>query len=166
MIRRMLLLAVLSGLALAGPALADQLIAGTKYRVVDGDTIHIGEHKIRLIGIDAPERNQRCRNGEGRSWPCGREATAMLKGLLDSSEAGVSCAIEGKDRYGRLLGVCFAGTERTGIDVQRELVLSGMAVAEYDARYRSYERRAESAQRGIWAGEFLRPKEWRARKGR
>ena len=149
---------------LASAARADSTVTGRQYRVVDGDTIHIGEHKIRLVGIDAPERGQRCRDGAGRSWPCGREATAMLKGLLDASETGVSCAIEGVDRYGRLLGVCFAGPVRTGVDVQRELVLSGLAVAEYDPRYRSLERRAESSRRGMWAGEFLRPREWRAQK--
>ena len=29
-------------------------------RVVDGDTIHIGQDKYRLEGIDAPEMRQEC----------------------------------------------------------------------------------------------------------
>ncbi len=30
-------------------------------RIVDGDTIHINEYKIRLEGIDAPEMRQQCK---------------------------------------------------------------------------------------------------------
>ena len=31
-----------------------------KARIIDGDTIHIGDTKIRLHGIDAPEAKQEC----------------------------------------------------------------------------------------------------------
>ena len=31
-----------------------------KVKIIDGDTIHIGNNKIRLHGIDAPEINQTC----------------------------------------------------------------------------------------------------------
>lgn len=180
MFHRALMIAVLSGLALLAQACttrtdtiqvgttqtdtprADPVVSGHQYRVVDGDTIHIGQHKIRLLGIDAPERKQRCRRGDGEPWDCGRVATAMLADLLAASESGVSCAIEGEDRYGRLLGVCYAGSVGTGVDVQKALVLAGLAVAEYDPRYRAEERRARSGKRGLWAGDFMRPKDWRA----
>ena len=42
-------------LTLPSLALAD--ITG-KPRIVDGDTIHIGDTKIRLHGIDAPEMDE------------------------------------------------------------------------------------------------------------
>ena len=148
--------------ALGCTAQADTVVSGRHYRVVDGDTIHIGEHKIRLLGIDAPEREQECRGANGGTWACGRGATAMLRNLLEGSAAGVSCVIEGEDRYRRLLGVCYAGSAGTGIDVQRALVRAGLAVAEYDARYRADESRAKSEKRGLWAGEFKRPRDWRA----
>lgn len=45
-------------LALPFPALAD--IAGVA-SVIDGDTLEIHGHRIRLHGIDAPESAQRCR---------------------------------------------------------------------------------------------------------
>ena len=32
-----------------------------KAKVIDGDTIHIGNNKIRLHAIDAPETKQRCK---------------------------------------------------------------------------------------------------------
>ena len=49
-------------LSLPFPAHAD--ITG-KARVVDGDTIHIGDTKIRLHGIDAPEAKQACYRVDG-----------------------------------------------------------------------------------------------------
>lgn len=148
------------GMASAALA-ADQVISGERFRVVDGDTVHIGENKIRLLGIDAPERRQTCAGRDGAPWACGQMATAALTGLLEASETGIACAISGKDRYQRLLGRCYAGQVEGGIDVQRALVLSGFAVAEYADTYRNDEAEARRARRGIWAGTFLRPREWR-----
>jgi endonuclease YncB( thermonuclease family) len=44
-------------IALAGMASAD--LTGS-LRVIDGDTVAIGDMRIRLHGIDAPERQQKC----------------------------------------------------------------------------------------------------------
>ena len=41
------------------PVFAEEIIYG-KPKVIDGDTIHIGKNKIRLFGIDAPEKDQIC----------------------------------------------------------------------------------------------------------
>ena len=42
-----------------------------KAKIIDGDTIHINNNKIRLHGIDAPELNQNCiYNNE--DWECGQ----------------------------------------------------------------------------------------------
>jgi endonuclease YncB( thermonuclease family) len=40
-------------------------------RIVDGDTLAIGSTKFRLLGIDAPETDQFCVNGNGDHWTCG-----------------------------------------------------------------------------------------------
>ena len=154
--------------ALAWTARADTTVTSRHYRVVDGDTIRVGDERIRLVGIDAPEREQECLTKEGGPWACGAAATRMLEELLAASAIGVTCVIEGEDRYQRLLGVCYAGSLLKGVDVQRALVLSGLAVAEYDPRYRADERRAKAEARGLWSGSFTRPKEWRAerRKGK
>ena len=32
-------------------------------KIIDGDTIHINNYKIRLEGIDAPEIKQKCKKG-------------------------------------------------------------------------------------------------------
>jgi hypothetical protein len=51
------------------PGEIDSEFAGT-VRVVDGDTMSIREHRLRLAGIDAPEKAQTCRR-DGRTWHCG-----------------------------------------------------------------------------------------------
>lgn len=140
---------------------AEQVISGQQFRVVDGDTVHIGSSKIRLLGIDAPERRQMCAGAGGAPWACGQMATAFLSGLLETSATGVACAINGQDKYKRLLGTCYAGSVEGGIDVQRALIRGGFAVAEYADTYRQDEEDARAGRRGIWAGVFLRPKDWR-----
>lgn len=142
---------------------SDQIISGSEYRIVDGDTVHIGEHKIRLIGIDAPERKQLCQTEEGGTWPCGAVARDMLSSLAETARE-ITCVIDGQDRYKRLLGICFAGSVSGGIDVQKALIRAGLAVAEYDDAYRADEAAARTAGRGIWRGCFTRPKDWRRKK--
>jgi endonuclease YncB( thermonuclease family) len=56
------------------PALAD--ITGPA-RVVDGDPLRVGDTKIRLVDIDAPERRQTCWRASGE-FRCGMRATAVL----------------------------------------------------------------------------------------
>ena len=53
-----------------------------KPRVVDGDTIHINQTKIRLHGIDAPEMKQTCRTSEGKEQLCGQLAKQALERLV------------------------------------------------------------------------------------
>ena len=72
--------------------------------ISDGDTITISGMKVRLNGIDTPERNQTCRKA-GVTWKCGYEVTETLRGWLDTKE--VRCLGDTKDRYGRLIADCF-----------------------------------------------------------
>ena len=136
-----------------------QSLTGERYRVVDGDTIHLEGQKIRLLGIDAPEMKQFCRNAKGEKWNCGILARDMLAGML-GARAEVTCILTGRDKYKRFLGRCFAG-DASGLDVQRALVRGGFAVAEYTKDYIRDEARAKAKKYGIWAGTFLRPKDYR-----
>ncbi len=52
-------------------------------KVIDGDTIEIRGQKIRLFGIDAFERRQRCRRADGRRYRCGRTARHTLADKID-----------------------------------------------------------------------------------
>jgi len=67
-------------------------------QAVDGDTLVVGDRKVRLFGIDAPELDQTCERS-GRTWACGAAAKQMLAGLL--SAGPVSCLVRDVDRYGR-----------------------------------------------------------------
>jgi len=132
-----------------------------KATVIDGDTISINKYKIRFSGIDAPEKNYRgqtqfCKGPKG-VWACGKKASSALRQLINGQE--VQCTDEGKDRYGRTLSICYAN----GVDLQAEMVRSGMAVAylRYSDRYENEMVEAMNAQVGIWGGPFVEPEQWR-----
>ena len=97
-------------------------VAGTA-SVVDADTLDIHGQRIRLVGIDAPESGQKCLDSSNRFVRCGSIAANALDQW--SNRATVSCDIEGKDRYGGLLGQC----KVRGESVQERLVRMGPAVA-------------------------------------
>ena len=129
-------------------------------RVVDGDTLHAGDRRIRLIGIDAPEKAQTCRDAQGQSWACGLAATARLEALV--AHGPVACAPQGNDRYGRTLAVCSAGDVA---DVGRALVREGYAVSDMSrgGGYLAEEDAARDEGAGLWRGAFERPADWRRR---
>lgn len=54
---------LLLGSAPVAPALAAEAPAVVRgpARVVDGDTLYVDGKKIRLLGVDAPEKTQSCR---------------------------------------------------------------------------------------------------------
>ena len=111
---------------LLSPSVGAQEISAQP-RVIDGDTLAIDGTRVRLFGIDAPERGQPCRDG----GDCGAEATAYLVRLIDGR--AVRCTQEDIDQYGRLVGTCFAGST----DLNRALVRAGHAVPylEFSRRY-------------------------------
>lgn len=111
------------------------MLHGRVVSVADGDTLTIldaanQQFKIRLAGIDAPEKKQ----------PFGQ----VSKQHLTSMVFGKSVAVEWlkKDRYQRNLGKILLG----GIDVNREQIKSGMAW-----HYKKYERDQPLADRQLYA---------------
>ena len=120
--------------------------------VNDGDSLTLGTVRVRLRGIDAPEYTQTCTRN-GADYACGRMARQALAALI--GKRPVSCDGWQKDRYGRLLGACKAGE----VDLNRALVEAGWAVAY--GGYEKEEAAARLGRRGIWAGDFVRPQDWR-----
>jgi endonuclease YncB( thermonuclease family) len=72
----------------------------------------------------------------------------------------VECVGHARDRYQRLLAVCYVGGE----DQNERIVREGWALAyrRYSADYVQPEAEAKRAGAGIWRGEFTPPWEWRA----
>jgi endonuclease YncB( thermonuclease family) len=97
---------VLSLLILTLPSIAHADVTDLA-RVVDGDTIHINQTKIRLHGIDAPEMKQTCRTSKGKEQLCGVLAKQNLERLVKGQD--VTCKGDKRDRYKRLIAVCYVG---------------------------------------------------------
>jgi len=114
--------------------------------VVDGDTLAIAGERVRLEGIDAPELAQRCPHRWWGTWAAGRRAKRALQQLV--SGHSVQCRQRGRDKYGRVLGVCRAGA----VELNAEMVRLGMAWAfvRYSQRYVAAEQVAKLNRVGIW----------------
>ena len=130
-------------------------LEGKVVKIADGDTLTLltssnEQVKIRLAGIDTPERKQ----------PFGNRAKQALSKLAFQKQALVE--IETKDRYGRTVGIVFIGSK----NLNAELVKQGMAWV-----YRKYnkdkvlyelETKAKDEKRGLWLEENpIPPWEWR-----
>ena len=134
--------------------------------VVDGDTIKINKKKIRLFGIDAPEKEQICKKvylsffifNFKKDYKCGEKSTlALLKKIKDKK---VKCILEeNKDRYKRNIGTCYVKNQ----DINKWLVKNGYALAykRYSKKYVLEEQYAKENKLGIWKGTFIEPEKWR-----
>ena len=136
-------------------------------KVIDGDSIVIQNQKIRLFGIDAPEKNQICKK-DGSSYKCGMRSTNSLKFLINNRK--LVCSYKNKDRYGRILAECDLLEAWNDNDtyiasgiLNNVMVESGFAVAyvRYSKKYLQSEKKAKNLKKGMWAGEFDRPEDWR-----
>ncbi len=124
--------------------------------VIDGDTIRLGDVKIRFSGIDAPEINQTCVASEGKV-ACGKISRDLLIEKVTNNK--ISCTDEGKDFYGRVLGECFVNGE----SLSAYLVREGFAFAyrKYSNKYIKDEEYAKFNKLGMWSMEFKYPWDYR-----
>jgi endonuclease YncB( thermonuclease family) len=81
--------------------------------VIDGDTIVIGDARIRLAGIDAPELDQ----------PYGKKAKWALVKLCKDQQ--VRAVLDGSMSYDRTVATCYLPDGR---DLSAEMVKLGLAV--------------------------------------
>lgn len=125
-------------------------------RTIDGDTLDIGDTRIRLYGIDAVEKSQLC-SGAFRQWPCGQQATSALTDRIGTST--IECRSRDRDKNDRIVAVCYAGRE----DLNAWMVSEGWAVAytRYSSDYVEQEKEARTFKRNIWSGEFVTPETYR-----
>ena len=124
--------------------------------IIDGDTIRIGEERIRFSGIDAPEINQTCIS-EGVEVFCGQISKSLL--VDKTSLEQVKCISEGKDQYNRTLAECFVNGE----SLSRYLVRQGYAFAyrKYSKKFIKDEDYARVNSLGMWSMNFEFPWDYR-----
>ena len=155
---RLLLSAVLVLLATAASA---DTVTGRVVGIADGDTLTLldeanTQHKIRLAGIDSPEKKQ----------PFGQHCKQSLSDLA----YGRTVAVEAnkRDRYGRMIGKVLVGGE----DANLEQIRRGcgwhykkyMNEQRLDDRlaYNAAEDLARAARVGLWADrDPVAPWDWR-----
>ena len=139
-------------------------IEGRVVAIADGDTLTVLDadriqHRIRLAGIDAPEKRQ----------PFGTRAKEGLSDLVYSKTVTVQTGK--KDRYDREIGkVLVDGMDANLLQVQRGFAWH---FKTYEREQSPYDRQlydlaqseAKAARRGLWRdAEPVAPWEWR--KGR
>lgn len=152
-----------AALLFAVPAFAGDLVGQAS--IVDGDTVEIHGQRIRLYGIDAPETTQLCRGDDSLQYRCGAKAANALDAFIDRRP--VQCIEVDRDRYGRSVAVCTVA----GIDLADWLVRGGLALdwPRYSkGDYGAAQAEAERGDKGVWAGSFVKPWDYRrcAKNGR
>ena len=131
-----------------------------KARVTDGDSLRVAGHRIRLFGIDAPEADQTCISPAGVTWNCGTEAARVLQDRIRGQR--ITCALRGKDDWGRDLAICYLD----GRNLNAWLVEEGWAFAfrRYSMMFDLEEKSAAVNNRGLHGHVFDRPTAFRQAK--
>lgn len=124
-----------------------EVITGKAF-VTDGDGIRIAGREVRIVGIDAPEWDQRAKHADGRWFNHGK----IVKSALIKEIGGKQVRVlpEDTDKFGRLIGAVIFEDR----DIGEWLVREGHAIAAYDDRYRIVEREARREKRGMWAHAY------------
>jgi endonuclease YncB( thermonuclease family) len=136
-------------------------LTGRVVGIADGDTLTLLDatniqHKIRLSGIDSPEKGQ----------PFGEHCKKSLSDLAYDRQAGVESSK--LDRYGRVIGKVLVN----GQDVNLEQVRHGCGwhykkyqneqILDDRLSYNAAEESARGSRVGLWAdNEPMPPWEWR-----
>lgn len=155
----MILWGTLATLLMAAPAPPQPktIIAG-EARVIDGDTLVVGRVHVRLWGVDSPELGQKCQDERGRPNNCGDLAASVLEEEIGG--ATVLCTAIYPDRFRRIVATCSVSEQ----DLGERMVRRGYA-RDYPfysrGHYAKAEEEARRDRRGLWAGVFQDPWDWR-----
>jgi len=130
-------------------------ITGKVVSVADGDTFTLltpDKHqiKIRLHGIDCPEKSQ----------DFGMVAKKFLSDLIFDKQ--VSVQEKDTDRYGRIIGMVMI----ENVNVNEALLIAGLAwhykYYDHNPQWALLEERARAAKKGLWVkADAIQPWEFR-----
>ena len=133
------------------------VIAGKAW-VTDGDGLRVSGYTVRFAALDAPEWDQWAKHSDGTWFKHGRRVKRALIRAVGGKR--VEVAVEGTDRFGRVLGTVTC----EGKDVGAWLVRNGHAIAAFGDRYKGVEREAREEKRGLWGHDVaFDPRYWRRR---
>jgi micrococcal nuclease len=116
--------------------------------IVDGDTFYCQDgQKVRLIGIDSPERDQH---------PFGDQARrALLQLIPPGTSVGLQQDVASNDRYGRVLAYVWIDSTL----INEAMVKNGWAVLytvppniKYANRLERAQKEARALRSGLWSG--------------
>lgn len=118
---------------------ASDLEAGFVTKVIDGDTIVVDGESIRLLGIDANEKGEKCY----------KEAKIRLEELVLNREIKLEKDVKDKDQYKRLLRYIFVEENGEEINVNLQMVEEGLTIARFyeDKKYKKEILEAETKAR-------------------
>lgn len=131
-------------------------IRGKVVAITDGDTVKVlddldgGLFRVRLAGVDAPEK--------------GQDFGMAAKKHLSTMAFGKAAVVRYKsiDRFGRIIGKLTVA----GKDIAGQMLLDGMSwhysAFDNSQEYAEAQREAQENKRGIWKnGKAIPPWEWR-----
>ena len=132
-------------------------ISGIADSVQSGYLFKMGDHFIKLYGLDAPDPKQKCLDARGSRYDCGKQAKMMLERLIQGRN--LTCQIAGGDFRENFIATC----QLRNTDIGVAMVSAGWAVADRTVTdvYIPYEEQAHRQKAGLWAGKFVAP--WDAR---
>jgi endonuclease YncB( thermonuclease family) len=121
------------------------------YSVADGLTFRAGDYTIRLAGLEGPDWDGVCLDGQGLPWACGLRSRAALNNEI-SGKPVVCESAEAGPAERMTVAACSVG----GQDLATVLVAAGWA-RPLPSRSHPYEaqlRAAQDARRGLWNGNW------------
>ncbi len=145
--------------------------------IIDASTFIVRGNTVKLAGLDIPELDARCDDGEDGPDECGVTALAVMLELISDAD-GLECILEGVGQREELLVSCrseeleLVDNEITTSSLGEHLVLRGVARHDDNSDIvntgplRVAEQKAQERLAGFWECRAATPRGWSSDKSR
>lgn len=127
--------------------------------ILAGHVFRISDVVVRLNGVDAPVRDQRCYDQRGDAYNCASHVRAAVRDRW--GRASVKCLLVEHDAWREepQAATCYHGSQ----NINAAVVALGLGIADRSEtmRYVRYERYARQQGHNLWSGRFMAPRIWR-----